>query len=480
MRFAVVSHSNFVQDREVDAMVAACRRQLREQVAPAWSLDSDYIDVRVFATERLVPAEWQLVLLMDDPDAVAVLGYHTRRGSKVFTKPVRDCGGGILGGIGDGVTPTGNVSVSMVLSHELIETLIDPTCAQWVEGPGDPGKTSMFAQEACDPVEANGYRLDNVLLSNFLLPAWFDADATHGPYDFLGECPGPFSLIGGGYAVLRTQKGNEEQIYASTEANPVNLTRQRTRVKKRGVSGKAMRQVAHTPFTTPTHSSVFASMAPNSPVVAFAVGPRPMVATTSIAERGGNQPHLPEQLASADRNVSNTLSNLAGPIEGMQMSPHFHSSEWTSEKAGVPYPLSEIDDEDPQHRTWGESRLGVLTNEVLEIIRQDCLPGTVNLTDNGGFRPKYLQQQIIDKHGADDGDVASADTSQHPKGRAADIRHSRLTTSQFHLRILLLQRAGKLPKLGGLGLYLTFVHVDCRPWEGHLAQWGGKRSSNLV
>lgn len=68
--------------------------------------------------------------------------------------------------------------------------------------------------------------------------------------------------------------------------------------------------------------------------------------------------------------------------------------------------------------------------------------------------------------------VGGVRSSQHVFGRALDIRHSKLTAADVFLAIHTMRRAGKLPMLGGLGRYPTFVHIDVRPSK-RLAVWFG-------
>ena len=81
------------------------------------------------------------------------------------------------------------------MSHELLEMLADPEinlCAM-VEG-------RIYACECADPCEADelGYRVDNVMLSDFVYPSWFSPDAK-GPYDHVGHISKPLMLAPGGY-----------------------------------------------------------------------------------------------------------------------------------------------------------------------------------------------------------------------------------------------------------------------------------------
>jgi uncharacterized protein YcbK (DUF882 family) len=70
-----------------------------------------------------------------------------------------------------------------------------------------------------------------------------------------------------------------------------------------------------------------------------------------------------------------------------------------------------------------------------------------------------------------------ASSSQHIEGRAADLRPVSGDASQLYRVIRAAHDAGKLPGLGGIGLYVqsNWVHCDCRPLppDGHLAAWLG-------
>jgi uncharacterized protein YcbK (DUF882 family) len=70
-----------------------------------------------------------------------------------------------------------------------------------------------------------------------------------------------------------------------------------------------------------------------------------------------------------------------------------------------------------------------------------------------------------------------ASGSQHIQGRAADLRPVHGTVQDFYQEIMALHRAGKLPELGGIGLYpeSNWVHVDTfHAEDGHTRQWRGR------
>ncbi len=164
----------------------------------------------------------------------------------------------------------------------------------------------------------------------------------------------------------------------------------------------------------------------------------------------------------------------------MKVTEHFDSIEWTSHY-GIPYPVDRVDMEEDRGGTWLVRRLRPLC-ETLEVIRYAAGDQPIALTPHGGYRTEADQAGIIAAHPEDAQAclVAGAKTSQHPKGRAADIQHGSLTARELHALILSLYRHDRLPYLGGLGLYPTFVHCDVRKRDtGGLAQWGGLRRSNV-
>lgn len=149
----------------------------------------------------------------------------------------------------------------------------------------------------------------------------------------------------------------------------------------------------------------------------------------------------------------------------MIITPHFRVEEFAC-KDGTPYPAE-----------WVQSRLLPLC-ETLEVIREAV--GKPIRVDSG-YRTLAYDQRLYDAdQGA--GNVALPQGSQHPKGRAVDIRCGSLRSVQLRDLIAELFIGGKLPRLGGLGLYPTFVHVDIRDRgpRNHLAQWGGTRYSNIA
>jgi hypothetical protein len=83
---------------------------------------------------------------------------------------------------------------TITFSHELLETLADPTGIQNRSVGG-----SVLAFEVCDPVEPQSYLLGTARVSNFVTPNWFDL-GQGPPYDFLRTLTGAGQIAADGYS----------------------------------------------------------------------------------------------------------------------------------------------------------------------------------------------------------------------------------------------------------------------------------------
>ena len=139
----------------------------------------------------------------------------------------------------------------------------------------------------------------------------------------------------------------------------------------------------------------------------------------------------------------------------MKISDNFSSEEFDQPArhglGHVPYPAE-----------WIDERLRPLV-AALEAIRAEV---GKPITVLSGYRsPEYNAK------------VGGQPHSQHMQGRASDIHVEGMAPHDVHATILRLYNEGKI-KIGGLGAYPGFTHVDVRPAGDHLAQWSGARTEN--
>lgn len=182
----VVNRSTVLSDDEVAKAVPAVQTQVSRDFASAWGTDATVEFVP--KGKKAPPGAWFLGIF-DDADQAGALGYHdlTAAGlplGKVFARTTIDDG----------------QSWTVCLSHELLEMLGDPNinlCAF------DEQNRRLYAYEVCDAVEADqlGYKIGDVLVSDFVLPGWFEPlNISPGErFAFKSEVAAPFDILPGGY-----------------------------------------------------------------------------------------------------------------------------------------------------------------------------------------------------------------------------------------------------------------------------------------
>lgn len=207
----VINQSTRVANADVQLMTRACWTQLRDHAAPAWGKVPLPV---VYATsaDAAPPGSW-VIAVLDNADQADALGYHDVTSGdvvygKVFAGPVLDNGGDAL---------TRKLSVASVLSHEVLETFVDPYCNLWA----DAGTGYSIAVEVGDPVESDSYQVDvdgtSVMVSNFATPHWFDpfAKQRSGGFDYLNKCTSPFQMTRGGY-IIKMRDGRVTQQFGES------------------------------------------------------------------------------------------------------------------------------------------------------------------------------------------------------------------------------------------------------------------------
>jgi hypothetical protein len=185
IQVAVINESTKISDSEVERIVAALQSQVDKEFRETWGMTAHL----KFVGKTAPPAgSWWLTML-DDSDQAGALGYHDLTPelhpvSKVFVAEDLKY----------------NASPSVTASHELLEMLGDAYINETVL---DPGTGRLYAMENADAVEADnlGYEIDGVLVSDFVLPKYFDPQhrGKGEPLSYKGNVTEPFSLAPGGY-----------------------------------------------------------------------------------------------------------------------------------------------------------------------------------------------------------------------------------------------------------------------------------------
>lgn len=184
---SIFNESSVASDAELAPIALALQKQINNDFAPIWGIRAIVAYVPKGKTPE--PSSWQLGIF-DNSDQAGALGYHdiTAAGQplgKVFAQTDIDSGS----------------SLSVTISHELLEMLGDPdiNLTAFVQSSDTAG--TLYAYEVCDACEDDslGYTIDGVLVSDFVYPAWFESFRTSGPFDKMGKITAPFQLLPGGY-----------------------------------------------------------------------------------------------------------------------------------------------------------------------------------------------------------------------------------------------------------------------------------------
>jgi hypothetical protein len=166
-------------------VVRAINRQVREDFQPYWSLGATVrLEGRSSKNpdiQRAIDMRGDAVIyIWDKSDVEDAIGYHdlNNRGIPfgfVFLDIAKEL----------------KEPWSVTLSHEVLELIGDPEVNLLVAGPHPDSKenkrTVFHWYEMCDAVQSEQYEIDNVHVSNFLLPLYFTGTDEHaGRNDFLG------------------------------------------------------------------------------------------------------------------------------------------------------------------------------------------------------------------------------------------------------------------------------------------------------
>jgi hypothetical protein len=210
LQVAVINESKLVGDDEARKVVAAHQKQISQHFAPEWGRDV-LMTFYSKADIAKVPTNVAIHAILDDSDQADALGYHdvTPRGlplGKTFVAADRE-------------------HWSVTFSHEGMELAADPYVCDAIQ---DPTSGAFYALEVCDPCEDNSfaYKVDGVLLSDFITHAWFMPMWRHPPkgvvapaMDFMKHIKTPLTLIAGGYASV-FKNGKWSQITHADKAPP--------------------------------------------------------------------------------------------------------------------------------------------------------------------------------------------------------------------------------------------------------------------
>lgn len=232
---SIINESSVLTDALVQAFLPALQEQVDKDFGPIWGMAANLRFVAA-ADVAIAANDWQLVIL-DNSDQAGALGYHdvTAAGhplGKIFAATDKQYGS----------------SVSVTISHELLEMLGDPSISTCIsEEDANGNVTALLAYEACDATEDDsyGYKIDGVLVSDFVYPAWFGGIAA-SKFDHMGHCTQPGQILSGGYQAKWTPSGGWGQINGQKAADDPHSVAPHGSRRERRARGRANWQFSAT------------------------------------------------------------------------------------------------------------------------------------------------------------------------------------------------------------------------------------------
>ncbi|RDK00303.1 phospholipase D-like domain-containing protein [Paraburkholderia lacunae] len=200
-RVGIVSQSAAVPYTDVVRVAQALNLQISRDLGPIWNVSGAVVALE--SADHLDPGIWP-VYIVDEVQSGAA-GFHLTEHNQPFA-----------------VVLAGD-TWSLSASHEVMEMLVDPsgnrlTAANAVaiidnEVQDGNGKVE-FLVEICDPSEdaSNAYLIDDVLVSDFYTPHYFDPAGTAGArYSFSGRISRPRQVLPNGYLTWFNPQNNKLQ-----------------------------------------------------------------------------------------------------------------------------------------------------------------------------------------------------------------------------------------------------------------------------
>lgn len=183
---ALVSESANVPISDLLDVSAALQKQLMTDFGPVWEVQAS---VDVFASLQAVPVGYWPIVVRDFLGVFAQGAHRDQLGRPfalvMFSEP----------------------DWPLTVSHEALEMLADPFCQNFLAGPAlrSGQDTVEYLTEVCDPCQDAkfGYKINGILLSDFVTPRYYDSPVDEGQYSFAGHVSAPREVLRDGYLTWR-------------------------------------------------------------------------------------------------------------------------------------------------------------------------------------------------------------------------------------------------------------------------------------
>jgi phospholipase C len=239
MIISIVNLTKDITDEYLQMVIRAINRQIEEDFEPYWSFGAK---LRLEGSAGKIPNKDSpselrgdaILYLWNQADVEDALGYHDLNAKGipygfVFTDLSKK--------LGENWTVT--------LSHEALELVGDAQNNLLAQGPHPthPGREVFHWFEMCDAVQSQTYKIDNVEVSNFVLPLYFTpGEQEGGRNDFLGRLSkdgsalASFGVSPGGYIGFYDPVTRQHEQYSAPEDK---VAAKRRKIKAKVNSGRS-------------------------------------------------------------------------------------------------------------------------------------------------------------------------------------------------------------------------------------------------
>jgi hypothetical protein len=224
---AIVSLTRAVSTRSLLQVTAALQKQVTRDFVPTWGFPAT---VDAFEDLTSVPNDYHHVIIFDDANELAGM-LEEQIGERPAEMLLDEFQRGSVSGIHlNELTrqPFALVAASdawtVVLSHEVLELLADPSGNHLIAGP-HPTRRELrvkYLIEVCDPCQSHWYPVNGVPVSDFYTPRYFDpVEVPAVRYSFTGSIREPRQILEGGYLTFLDPRDSGLYQMRAGEDQPV-------------------------------------------------------------------------------------------------------------------------------------------------------------------------------------------------------------------------------------------------------------------
>jgi hypothetical protein len=198
MLISVINQTNGeISDPDLLAAIRAINQQIAYDFAPYWNMPGT---LRLEGTLMKQPRANAAAAVMRG-DAVLYISSETAGADNTEGFHDRNFRGIPYGVVYSKISEQTGDPWSVTFSHEALELIADPQGNNYVMGPAphDRRKQVFYWFEMCDAVSSQTYKIGEVALQNFLLPAYFEPPVPGARTNFLGTDLEPFGIASESY-----------------------------------------------------------------------------------------------------------------------------------------------------------------------------------------------------------------------------------------------------------------------------------------